>query len=159
MGDNVKVMDVVVGLAAGAIGAIAVPILINKYAPPSISGPLSKFGTLVGGLSVGAALFYAQKGSSQATGHAVGAAAAGAALALTAYAQGPITSALGGWGYGSPPVSMNLSNYQGLLVDNNAQRGMGGLIVDNNASLGALGALSMGGDDEVGYADLVALRS
>jgi hypothetical protein len=64
-------------------------------------------------------------------------------------------------GFGAPAVALNLGNYSGLLVDNTVQRpmAMNGLIVDNNANLGALGAASMGGDDEMGYADIVALRS
>ncbi len=159
---SVNTKDVLMGLAAGVIGGLGLKFVLNKYAP-SIAVQLGKAGKaipLVTGLTIGAALFYAQKGSAAAKGQALGAGAAGAAITLLGYAADWAASA--GYnvaGYGDPAMALNLSNYRGLLVDNAVQRPMNGLIVDNNANLSRLGALSMGGDDELGYSDIVALRS
>jgi len=167
LGGSVQVNDVLMGLAAGVVGGLGVKWLVNKYAPASIKDAIGKLGQaipLAAGLSVGAALYYAQKGSSAAKGQAIGAAGAGAAITLLGYAAD--FAAKQGWAvgsYGGPAVSRNLSGYNGLLVNNAVAAGsrmpMNGLIVDNNANLSQLGALSMGGDDELGYSDIVALRS
>lgn len=159
---EVKASDVLMGLVAGVVGGLGLKYVLNRFAP-SIAAQLGKAGQavpLVTGLSIGAALFYAQKGSQAAKGQALGAGAAGAAITLLGYAANWASGA--GYnvaGYADPAMALNLSNYRGLLVENQIQRPMNGLIVDNNASLARLGALSMGGDDEVGYADIVALRS
>lgn len=159
---SVNAKDLLFGAAAGVIGGLGLKFILNKYAP-SIAAQLGKLGQaipLATGLSVGAALFYAQGGSQASKGQALGAGVAGAAITLLSYASGWATSA--GYnvaGYSDPAMALNLGNYRGLLVDNSVQRPMNGLIVDNNASLARLGALSMGGDDEIGYSDIVALRS
>jgi hypothetical protein len=159
---SVSTRDVLMGLAAGVVGGIGLNFVLKKYLP-SVAVQLDKLGQLVPlatGISVGALLFYAQKGSQSAKGQAIGAAGAGAAIALLGYASD--WAAKAGFGrYGGPTMALNLSNYDGLLVDNAVARSqqMNGLIVDNNANLSRLGALSMGGDDELGYSDIVALRS
>ncbi|MFZ2152124.1 MAG: hypothetical protein WAV09_03390 [Minisyncoccia bacterium] len=162
VGGSVATKDVLMGLVAGVVGGLGLKYVLNKYLP-SVSAQLGKLGGAVPfatGLSIAAALFYAQKGSQAAKGQALGAAGAGAAISLLGYAADAAAKAgFAVSGYGGPAMALNLSNYSGLLVDNAAQRPMNGLIVDNNANLSRLGALSMGGDDEVGYSDIVALRS
>lgn len=161
---SVSTKDVLMGLVAGVVGGLGLKFVINKYLP-SVAVQLGKIGNLVPlatGVSVGALLFYAQKGSQAAKGQALGAAGAGAAISLLTYASDWAAKAgYGVAGYHGPTMALNLSNYGGLLVDNTVARSqqMSGLIVDNNANLSRLGALSMGGDDELGYSDIVALRS
>lgn len=161
---SVNVTDVLLGLAVGAVSGLGLKYIINNYAPDAIKVQFAKLGQyapLAAGLTAAAALFYAQGGSQSAKGNAIGAAGAGAAISLlSAVGSSKWAADAGLAGYGNPAVALNLSNYRGLLVDN-AQRGgqMNGLIVDNNANLSRLGALSMGGDDELGYSDIVALRS
>jgi hypothetical protein len=118
------------------------------------AGAILPIGT---GFSAAAILYFAQKNMDEgrATGHAIGAAVGG--LVLGAYdflSKNDMTKAY----FDDNPVALNLNAYRGLLVDNAAQRSMGGLLVDN-ASLGQLGAASMGGDDEMGYADIVSLTA
>lgn len=161
LNDSVKVQDVLVGAVVGVVGSVGLNYALKKFAP-DIAMKLDAYTKLLpaaSGAAVGAALFYGQKGSSQAVGHAVGAALAGLAVTGLTYVKEAAGPAMAG--FGAPAVALNLGNYSGLLVDNTVQRpmAMNGLIVDNNANLGALGAASMGGDDEMGYADIVALRS
>lgn len=158
---QVSTVDVLAGLVAGLVGSAGLMAVIQKYAPDVAEKVKSTLGAafpLAGGISVAAILFAVQNKSNpqRAMGHAVGAAAAGGFVALLNYLK---TAKPFGLTFDAPPVALSLSDYNGLLVDNSVQRQMSGLIVDNNASLGQLGALSMGGDDEVGYADIVALRA
>jgi hypothetical protein len=163
LSDSISLSDAAIGIAAGTLGALGLSALVNKFLP-SVAVKLAPYKNLlpaITGVGVGAALYYGQGQSPKAKGQAIAAAVAGAAVAGLSY----VSSALAGAGYapmagfGAPAVALNLSNYAGLLVNNPVQQRMNGLIVDNNANLGALGAASMGGDDEMGYADIVALRS
>ncbi len=164
---SISVSDALMGLAAGVVGGLGVKYLINQYAPQSIKDAVNKLGAavpLAASLSVGAALYYAQGKTASAKAQALGAAGAGAAITLLGYATNfAAKQGVNVAGYGAPAVSLNLSGYNGLLVNNTVAPGsrmpLNGLIVDNNANLSQLGALSMGGDDELGYSDIVALRS
>lgn len=158
LSQNVEVMDVIAGLAVGIVGSAAIKAALNKFAPTLMVslGKIGKLSPLLFSGGAAAAAYYAQKGSNRAIGHAVGALAAGATLSAIDYLRETKPMGLD---FGAPAVSLNLGDYSGLLVNNSVQRPMSGLIVDNNANLGQLGAASMGGDDEMGYADIVALRS
>ena len=159
VGERVSGTDVLVGTAVGLVAALGIKAVAQKVIPVEtwgkIESTLGKALPLAGGVSAAAVLFYAQKGmdKDRATGHAIGAALAGLVVAGAQYLRAEYPNT-----FSAPPVQLSLSDYNGLLVDN-ANRSMNGLIVDNNASLGRLGALSMGGDDELGYADVVALQS
>jgi Kef-type K+ transport system membrane component KefB len=161
VGESVKGTDVLVGVLAGIIGAAGVKAIAQKVLPPEtwlkLKESLGIALPLAGGVSVAAILYYAQKGmdKDRATGHAIGAAAAGLVVTTVSYLK---DKEFLGLKFDAPPVQLSLSDYNGLLVDN-ANRSMNGLIVDNNAALGRLGAISMGGDDELGYSDVVALQS
>lgn len=161
VGERVSGTDVALGALVGVVGALGIKAVAKKVVPPEtwakIEATLGRGLPLAGGVSVAAILFYAQKGmdKDRATGHAVGAALAGLAISAAQFIRG---KEFLGLTFDAPPVQLSLSDYNGLLVDN-ANRSMNGLIVDNNAALGRLGAISMGGDDELGYSDVVALQS
>ena len=165
---TVKPMDVAAGALVGLVVSAGLKAAIKKYAPTVASSVPA--GVLPAGLGVsaGAVLYYVQKNMApqRASGHAVGAAVAGLAVAALDYlkSNNPAPDFLDfseppvGLNLGAPPVGLNLSDYSGLLVENQATQSMGGLLVDN-AAMGALGVASMGGDDEMGYSDIVALQS
>jgi hypothetical protein len=127
----------------------------------------------VTGVGAAAVLYYAQKGSKRAVGHAIGAATVGVALTALDWLQ---KNKPFGLQFSAPPVSVNLGQYDGLLVSNprqmngllvnnprqtNGPHQMNGLLVNNDSqsNMHRLGALSMGGDDEHGFSDVVALRA
>jgi hypothetical protein len=156
---TVQPIDVAAGALVGLVVSAGLKAAIKKYAPTVATSVPA--GVLPAGLGVsaGAVLYYVQKGMApqRASGHAVGAAVAGLAVAALDYlkSNNPAPEFLD---FSAPPVGLNLSDYSGLLVENQATQSMGGLLVDN-ASMGALGVASMGGDDEMGYSDIVALQS
>lgn len=153
---SVQPMDVAAGALVGLVVAAGIKSVVKKNLPTVANAIPS--GVLPAGLgiSAGAVLYYLQKNMApqRASGHAVGAAVAGLAIAALDYlkANNPAPTFLD---FSDAPVSLNLSDYSGLLVENQA---MGGLLVDNQA-MGALGVASMGGDDEMGYSDVVALQA
>lgn len=155
-------MDVAAGALVGLVVSAGLKSAVKRFAPTALDSVPA--GVLPAGLgiSAGAVLYYAQKGMapSRASGHAVGAAIAGLAVAALDYlkANNPAPTYLD---FSGAPVALNLSaynDYNGLLVDNSATQSMSGLLVDN-AAMGNLAVGSMGGDDEMGYSDIVALQS
>jgi len=160
--DSVTVMDVLIGAAVGLLGAGAVKGGFKKFAPDmynkvaGVVGPAIPI--LTGGISA-ALLYYAQKGSARARGHAVGAALAGVTLTLqAAFAKMNIPML-----DFNEVVSLNLSGmggYNGLLVSDtsDALNGFNGLIVDDKSdSLNELAAYSMGEEDDDGLASLAGM--
>ncbi len=152
MSDSVNVGDVLMGVGVGLVGAAGVKAVLNKFAPAlyakvrDMAGPAIP---LITGISAGAVLYYAQKGSSRARGHAVGAAMAGLAITLMSYLP---KLNLPGLDF-SDVVALNLGGlggYNGLLVadnsDSNAYHGL--IVADTSDSLNELAAMSMGDDDD-----------
>lgn len=154
--DSVQVKDVLMGVAVGLVGAAGVKAVLNKFAPTiyaKVSGIAGPAIPLVTGIAAGAVLYYAQKGSGRARGHAVGAAMAGLAVTLMAYLP---KLNIPGLDF-NEVVALNLSGmggYNGLLV-NDSSDFQGLLVSDNSDSLNELAAMSMG-DDHDGLASLAA---
>lgn len=160
----VKPMDVIVGAIVGLGVGAAVKYAVDKVAPDALASVKTALGSGAGailpigtGFSAAAILYFAQRNmdESRATGHAIGAAVGGLVLGAFDFLR---TSDMTKAYFSDNPVALNLNDYRGLLVDNAARRSLGGLLVDN-ANLGSLGAASMGGDDDMGYADIVQLTS
>jgi hypothetical protein len=152
--DSVQVKDVIMGVAVGLVGAAGVKAALNKFAPGimtkirDMAGPAIP---LITGVAAGAALYYVQKGSSRARGHAVGAAMAGLAVTLMSYLP---KLNIPGLDF-NEVVSLNLSGlggYNGLLVNDSSD--FNGLLVsDNSDSLNELAAMSMDEDGGGLYAE------
>lgn len=168
MNDSVNVMDLLIGIGAGLLGSAVVKGVFKKVAPAfyaQVAGTLGAAMPALTGTAAAAALYYAQGKSPRAKGHAVGAAAAGVALAswdLLKANLGAVSPYLdfsevvsvnmGGWnGYG---------NYGGVLI-NDRSDGLGGyggvLIADKSDGLNELAAMSMAPDDD-GLAALSMFR-
>ena len=157
--DQVKVMDVIMGVAAGLVGAAGAKALLNKFAPDiygkvkDVLGPAIPLAT--GGLAA-AALYYAQGGSSRARGHAVGAVMAGLAATLTAYLPKLNIPYLDF----SDVVSVNLGSmggYGGLLVADTSDQFNGLLVNDRSDDLNQLAAYSMGDESDDGLHSLASM--
>ena len=157
--DQVKVQDVLLGVAAGLLASAGVKAVLNKFAPDvyakikDTAGPAIP---LLTGISAAAVLYYAQKGSSMAKGHAVGAVAAGLAATLMSYLPSRKIPYLDF----SDVVSLNLSGvggYSGLLVNDHSDQFNGLLVNDKSDSLNQLAAYSMGEEDEDGLMALSAM--
>lgn len=165
----VQPLDVAAGAVVGLVVSAGLRAAINKFAPTLVTSVPAGLLPAGLGISSGAVLYYAQRQSapSRASGHAVGAAVAGLAVAALDYlkSNNPAPDYLD---FSAPPVALNLSGYNGLLVnntamggllvDNTATQSMGGLLVDN-AAMGAMAMSSMGGDDDMGYSDIVSLQA
>lgn len=150
-------MDVLMGAAAGFVGAQVVKAVAQKFLPAGIKDMLFKEGSVLSKLSplivssaAGAILFYAQKRSARGYGHLVGAAAVGVALTAREFLKGMSVAGI----TFDEVVGVNLGGYSGLLVqDSTGMNGYGnysGLLVQDSTgqSLNELGSLSMGGDDD-----------
>lgn len=182
LNDSVTVMDVLAGAAVGVAGSALLKGLLNKFGGETyakLKGSVGPAMPLLASVGTAAALYYAQKGSNRARGHAVGAVAAGAAATLLGYLP-KLTEAAGVTQYFdfSDVVSVNLGglgNYSGLLVADqsdamngyNAYNGLlvadqsdslNGLIVaDRSDSLNELAAYSMGEESDDGLTSLSAM--
>lgn len=159
--ESVKGLDVLMGAGVGFVGSALVKVALQKVLPADtyakIASTVGKFLPLLTGISAGAVLYYVQKNSnkSRAAGHAIGAAALGLGLTVAELLKG--TEVMGMKPFDAAPVSLDLSGYGGLLVDDSSQGQMNGLIVDDHSSqLNQLGAMSMG-EDGGDYADVVEL--
>lgn len=150
--DSVKVSDVLVGVAVGLVGAAGVKAVLNKFVPDvyakvrDMAGPAIP---LVTGIGAAAVLFYAQKGSGRAKGHAVGAAMAGLAVTLLGYLP---KLNIPGLDF-NEVVSLNLSgmgDYSGLLVADRSDALNGLLVADRSDSLNELAAYSLGDEENDG---------
>ncbi len=156
MNDSVNVMDVLIGIGAALIGSALVKGIFKKVAPAIYAQVATTVGAalpaVTGGV-VAAGLYLGQGKSSRARGHAVGAAAAGIALAgwdLAKAQLGTISPYLDF----SEVVSVNMGgygNYGGVLI-NDRSDGLGGyggvLIADKSDGLNELAAMSMAPDDD-----------
>lgn len=169
---SVSVQDVLVGVAAGFVGANVVQMVAKKVIPPETYDKLaSTVGPALPALSAAgaaAALYYLQKKSApaRAEGHAAGALAAGVTLTVAALLKGKsllgvsfdeVTSVnLGYSGY----RGLGGYNYNGLLVSDTTDglSGYGGLLVSDTTD-GSLSGLAMSamGDDEDGLGQLMAM--
>lgn len=170
--ENVKVLDVGVGVVAGLAGAALLKGLLKKFAPDiymKLAGAVGAGMPLVAGVGAAATLFYAQQkmNRGRATGHAAGAALAGLTLAAWSFAQSKAAS-LPSWLDLSGTEMVNLGGayggaYGGMLVNDGQTTipSYGGLLVaDNSNALNQLGAMSMGDDDyETGDGGLAALSN
>ncbi len=126
---SVKPVDVAVGMGLGLAGAIGVK---KGLAAANISIPAAIPAPVLSGLATAALLYFAQKKSPKAAGHAVGAALGGAivwAYGMLAAPGMPLSS------YGDirtlPP------GYGGPIFDNPRMSGFGGPIFDNPRMSGA----------------------
>lgn len=171
---SVGVQDVLVGVAAGFIGANLVQIGAKKVIPLETYAKLqSTVGPLMPVLSAAgaaAALYMLQKNSAprRAEGHAAGALAAGVTLAVAAYLKGKtvggitfdeVTSVNLGGGYGGG-YGYRGYNYGGLLVGDTTDglSGYGGLLVGDTTD-GSMAGLAMSamGDDDDGLGALMSM--
>ena len=165
MNDSVNVMDLLIGIGVGLLGSAVVKGVFKKVAPAfyaQVAGTIGAAMPAVTGTAAAAALYYAQGKSSRARGHAVGAAAAGIALAgwdLLKANLGAVSPYLDF----SEVVSVNMGgygNYGGVLINDQSDRmnGYAGvLIADKSDGLNELAALSMAPDDD-GLAALSMFR-
>lgn len=161
LGDSAEVMDIVIGVGLGFVGAAAVKAAAKKFVPTIWAQVESNVGMalpLVTGIASAAVVYFAEKkllgNTRRATGHAAGALMAGVVLS--------------GWdilkkqapAYFNDAVSLNLGslgNYGGLLV-NDQMSGFGGMLVsDRSDNLAQLAAMSMSGDDGMGDGGLLDL--
>jgi hypothetical protein len=164
LGDSVKVQDVVLGAAAGLAVTTLVKGLLNKFAGAAWASAKQSLGPavpVVTAFASAAALYYAQKGSARAKGHAVGAVTAGVAvtvLALLPKLQTMLPAAAQPYFDFSDVVGINLNglgNY-GYLVEDQPNRAYAGLLVsDKSDALNELAAYSMGDTDDDGLNSLV----
>lgn len=76
----VKGVDVAVGAGAAMAGIWATKTIINKYLVGKIPASVQNYVPAIAGVLTGAALYMAQKKSSRAAGHAVGAISTGVAI-------------------------------------------------------------------------------
>ncbi len=135
-------MDIAVGALAGMAGALGVKWVANKFLAGKLPPIVMKYFPLVGTSIAAAGLYFGQKKSYRAKGHAIGAITAG--IAVTGWdvlrAQFPALAEV---------VSYNYSNYG--LLQNDYAPSINGLIVDDTSGprLNELAAMSMGGDDEL----------
>ena len=157
--ENVKALDVFMGVAAGFVGSAVVKAALQKLLPADtyvkLASTVGKFLPLVTGISAGAILYYAQKGMnrSRAVGHATGAVAIGLGMTVAELLRG---QSIAGVTFSAAPVALDLSDYGGLLVDDTS-RGMNGLIVaDKSDQLSDLGVHALG-EDGGDYSDIVEL--
>ncbi len=178
LGDSVRVTDVAVGVAAGVFGAALLKGVLKKALSDKAAAPgtdmWSKFNSAVGafvpavlGIGSGAAVYYGMKKTQKAAGYAAGAALAGVALSVKAWASSQSFSQPGADGSAplldfSEVTQLNLGrmgNYRGLLVQDHSDglNGYGGLLVkDNSDGLSGLASLSMG-DDDMGVESLAGM--
>ena len=159
---NVDGMDVLIGAAAGAAGAVVVRPFVAKLAA-MLPAQVAPFVPALTSGAVGAALYYAQGRSKRASGHLVGALAVSASQAAL---EGLKMVAPGTFG---DIVSLPLSSYGYGLLANEATSAIGpgafqGLIVDepvramndySAANLAQLAGYSFG-DDASGVESMVA---
>lgn len=156
LGDQVKTQDVLLGAAAGMAATTLIKGLLNKFLGStwaSLKGTLGPAVPLVVSFASAAALFYGQKGSPRAKGHAVGAVTAGVAvtvIGLLPKLQAMLPVAAQPYFDFSEVVGINLNGLggYGMLVNDNARSvasAYNGLLVnDRSDSLNELAAYSMG---------------
>ena len=159
---SVNTNDVLVGAALGFIGTGAVKYLGNKFLADKAPAFLLKASPLVGGLITGGALYALQqkKNKSRATAHLFGAIVAGASVQVWDILKTEMPS------YFGDVVSLNLSNYGSVIVDEATPRvgpgGYSGLIVDepgramSDYNLSQLANVSMG-DEESGIEEMMEM--
>lgn len=176
---NVAPMDVGVGVLVGLFGSALLKGAIKQFSPttyaslttPDATGNVPILGKLlpaIFGFSAGAIAYYAEKQTTRAAGHALGATIAGTAVAAWDYAKTAFTGVplldfssvtsvnLGGWGF--LPSAVATQNFvsgrtpmNGLLVSDHSDGsgGLNGLLVaDHSDGLAELAGLSMGADDD-----------
>ena len=166
---SVNSTDVLLGAGLGLAGSAGVKAVAKSVFKDAIPDAVHQFMPLLGGIGSAAALYYAQKGSnkSRATGHAVGAVAAGLVVQVYNLLKEKFPDAFG------DVVSLKFSGMNGLLINENIPRigpggmqGYNGLIVNepghalggyaDNPSLRELAQVSMG-EDQSGLEELMEM--
>jgi hypothetical protein len=153
MPSSVKPVDVILGGALGLAGSIGLQMAAQKAIDSGVPIPqtLASGSPVVGGLTTGGVLYFAQKkrNPGRAAGHALGAALAGTGVwffgVLRGLLGGPVLAQTAGYG---APLFMN-PRMQGYgWSPRTLPRGMGGPIFNNpNVNLARLGQLQGFGDE------------
>lgn len=134
--------DVAVGAFIGMAGIAGVKFVVNKWLVGKVPALALRALPALSGALTGAVLLTVGKGNAKARGHALGAVLAGVTINVwdEIRAQVPQLADL---------VSVRLSNYGGMLVDDSQQQ-YAGMLVDDNSSrnLADLQALNMEADED-----------
>lgn len=163
LNEKASVMDILVGAGVGLVGAAAIKAALKKFAPDiygKIAASAGKFVPVLTGVGAAAALYFVQKNSnkSRAIGHAAGALTAGVVLsAMDFLREKPIL----GLDFSGSPVALDLSQYNGLLINDGSDGSQfNGLLINDgsDARMGDLVAMSMG-EDGNDYSDMAALNA
>jgi hypothetical protein len=131
----VQTHSVLVGALVGAAGALGIRWLWNNYAPASLKTGAAVPGSwqsylddalpVLGGLGLGAALYYGQKKSAMGFAHAVGAATAGLGMAVLNIGQNFLPAAFSG------VVAVNLNGYRGIVVPDKSRGALKGIVTSS----------------------------
>lgn len=160
---EVGASDILIGGMLGLAASGLVKMGANKLLPSGLPAMVTKFWPIVGAAAAGVGLYYLEKKSNKhrANGHLIGAISAGIAVSAWDMLQAQFPDQFsdvvslryqGYRGYGRAPYGSVIINeqpgpgpynYSGLVVNDNS----GHSLSDHN--LAQLGALSMGGDDDL----------
>ena len=136
--------DVAVGMGAGIAGITGIGYLVNKVLSPTlVPAAIKPYLPVLSGMITAAGLYFVEKRSYKAIGHAAGAVLAGVAI----QAMDMVREKLPGM---ADVVSLRLNGYNGFIV-NDGNPALNGFIVNDGAA-----ALN-GYADHPGMADLAAL--
>lgn len=168
---SVNSTDLLIGAGVGLAGTAvakwalktfmpAAPTPVAGYGAFDVSSALKYATPLLGGAIVGTAAYFLQKkgNPSRATGHLVGALAAGASVTVMDVLRDQVPQYFG-------DVVRLPMNGMGILVNERAPRGMQGLIVNepgvrrsmSESNLAQLAAYSMGDSDASGMEELMEM--
>lgn len=161
---SVSFKDAAIGVGLGLLGSALLKGLAKRFVPSayaSAAGAVGQFMPALAGIGAGAALYFAGKKSSRATGQAAGAILAGLALSAWDFARAKLSTVGGGVLDFSGTVGVNLGRY-GMVINDGSDRGEGVqgynglLIADHSDSLAELANLSMAPDND-GIAELMSM--
>ena len=154
---QVKGTDVLVGAVVGLAGVVVLKKAKEMIGADKVPSFVERFSPALAGVRAGAGLYFAQKNKARASGHAVGAVAAGLAAQAAVELKARFPQ------YFADVVDLRLS---GIIINDPVAR-MNGLVIDDpapglagyadNAGLNSLAALSMAvdADDYDGFGELL----